>query len=52
MAKSQWHRLYSAKVAAPPALLFELLSDMPNYRRWLPPSEAFGETTDVTPYPV
>ncbi len=52
MAKSQWHRLYSAKVAAPPALLFELLSDMPNYRRWLPPSEAFGETTDVAPYPV
>jgi uncharacterized protein YndB with AHSA1/START domain len=52
MAKSQWHRFYSAKVAAPPALLFELLSDMPNYRRWLPPSEAFGETTDVVPYPV
>jgi len=52
MAKSQWHRLYSARVAARPAVLFELLSDMPNYGRWLPQSEAFGETTDVAPYPV
>jgi hypothetical protein len=52
MAKSQWHRFYSAKVAARPAVLFELLSDMPNYQRWLSRSDAFGETTDVVPYPV
>jgi hypothetical protein len=52
MANLQWHKFYSAKVAAPPAVLFELLSDMPNYRRWLPPSEAYGETTEVQPYPV
>ena len=52
MAKSQWHSFYNAKVAAQPAALFELLSDMPNYRRWLPQSDAFGETTDVVPYPV
>ena len=25
---------------------------MPNYRRWLPGSEAFGATTKVTSYPV
>jgi hypothetical protein len=25
---------------------------MPNYGRWLPGSAAFGETTDVDPYPV
>jgi hypothetical protein len=25
---------------------------MPNYGRWLPGSAAFGETTDVEPYPV
>jgi hypothetical protein len=25
---------------------------MPNYGRWLPGSEAFGGTTQVTPYPV
>ncbi len=31
MAKSQWHRFYKARVAAPPAVLFALLSDMPNY---------------------
>jgi Polyketide cyclase / dehydrase and lipid transport len=52
MAKSQWHRFYRANVAAPPSVLFELLSDMPNYRRWLPQSDAYGETTDVVPYPV
>jgi hypothetical protein len=52
MAKSQWHRFYHANVAAPPSVLFELLSDMPNYRRWLPQSDAYGETTDVVPYPV
>ena len=52
VAKSQWHRFYRANVVAPPDVLFELLSDMPNYRRWLPQSDAFGETTDVVPYPV
>jgi len=52
MAKSQWHRFYKAKVVARPAALFELLSDMPNYSRWLPQSKAFGGTTDVVPYPV
>ena len=36
MATSRWHKLYSSKVAAPPAVLFELLADMPNYGRWLP----------------
>jgi hypothetical protein len=35
-----------------PAILFELLSDMPNYGRWLPDSTAFSATTDVEPYPV
>src|SRR6266851_6166708 len=52
MAKSQWHKFYTAKVTAPPALLFELLSDLPNYARWLPKSETFTATTDVEPYPV
>jgi hypothetical protein len=52
LSSSQWHKFYSAKVAAPRNVLFELLSDMPNYRRWLPESEAFSHTTDVDPYPV
>jgi hypothetical protein len=52
MGKSQWHRFYRASIAAQPALLFQLPSDLPNYGSWLPPSEAFGETTDVIPYPV
>jgi hypothetical protein len=52
MANSQWHKLYTATVAAPPSVLFGLLADMPNYGRWLPGSPAFSETTDVEPYPV
>jgi hypothetical protein len=52
MSHSQWHRFYTSKVAASPELLFGLLSDMPNYGRWLPPSGQFASTTDVEPYPV
>jgi uncharacterized protein YndB with AHSA1/START domain len=52
MARSQWHKFYAVEIAAPPALLFRLLADMPNYARWLPGSDAFGHTTDVEPYPV
>jgi hypothetical protein len=52
MSTSQWHKFYRSKVAAPPSTVFELLSDMPNYGRWLPGSEQFGATTDVEPYPV
>lgn len=52
MSRSRWHKFYSSSVAAPPELLFDLLSDMPNYGRWLPESGQFGRTTDVVPYPV
>jgi hypothetical protein len=52
MAAAQWHKFYTAQVAAPPAVLFGLLADMPNYGRWLPGSAAFGQTIDVEPYPV
>jgi len=52
MPSSQWHKFYTSTVAAPPEVLFELLSDMPNYGRWLPGSGQFGRTTDVKPYPV
>ena len=52
MSASQWHRFYSSSIAAPPELLFDLLADMPNYDRWLPPSGQFARTTDVEPYPV
>jgi uncharacterized protein YndB with AHSA1/START domain len=52
MATSRWHKLYRATVAAPPSTLFDLLSDLPNYGRWLPASDQFAATTDVEPYPV
>jgi len=52
MSASKWHKLYEVTVEASPEVLFQLLSDMPNYRSWLPRSEAFGRTMDVDPYPV
>jgi hypothetical protein len=52
MSGSQWHRSYASEVAARPELLFELLSDLPNYGRWLPSSGQYAGTTDVEPYPV
>jgi len=52
MAVSHWHKLYTSTVAAPPELLFRLLSDMPNYGDWLPGSDQYGQTTEVEPYPV
>jgi hypothetical protein len=52
MARSRWHKLYRATVAAPPSTMFELLSDLPNYERWLPVSGQYAATTDVEPYPV
>jgi hypothetical protein len=52
MAHSQWHKFYEARIAAPAALLFDLLADMPNYGRWLPGSDRYGGTTEVEPYPV
>ncbi|WP_300607782.1 SRPBCC family protein [Trebonia sp.] len=52
MAKTQWHKFYATTISAPPGLLFQLLSDMPNYGDWLPGSGQYGATTDVEPYPV
>jgi hypothetical protein len=52
MSKSQWHKFYVSEVSAPPDVLFGLVSDLPNYDRWLPSSEQFSGTTDVEPYPV
>ena len=52
MARSQWHKVYASSIQAPADLLFRLLSDLPNYGDWLPGSAAYGQTTDVEPYPV
>jgi hypothetical protein len=52
MSSSQWHKYYRSDIAAPPEVLFALLSDMPNYATWLPNSDQFKRTTDVEPYPV
>ena len=46
------HPRFTARIEGPPETIFDLIADMPNYRRWLPGSEAFGGTTEVSPYPV
>ena len=52
MGTSRWHKLYRQRVAAPPDVLFALLSDLPGYPSWLPGSGQYEGTTDVEPYPV
>jgi uncharacterized protein YndB with AHSA1/START domain len=49
---SAWRKVFTAQIRATPQTLFALIADMPNYGRWLPGSQAFGATTQVTPYPV
>jgi uncharacterized protein YndB with AHSA1/START domain len=46
------HPRFTARIEASPETIFNLIADMPNYGRWLPGSEAFGETTEISPYPV
>ena len=40
------------RIEGTPEAIFDLIADMPNYGRWLSGSEAFGATTEVSPYPV
>jgi hypothetical protein len=49
---STTHSQFTARIEGSPATICNLIADMPNYGRWLPGSEAFGETTKVSPYPV
>jgi len=46
------HPKFTTRIEGSPETIFNLLADMPNYGRWLPASEAFGGTTEVSPYPV
>lgn len=43
---------FTSQIAGMPEVIFDLIADMPNYGRWLPDSDAFGGTVNVTPYPV
>jgi hypothetical protein len=46
------HPVFTARIEGSPETIFDLVADMPNYGRWLPGSDAFGATKDVSPYPV
>ena len=46
------HPRFTALIKGQPEIIFNLIADMPNYGRWLPGSQAFGGTTQVSPYPV
>jgi uncharacterized protein YndB with AHSA1/START domain len=45
-------RQFTERIEGAPELIFDLIADLPNYGRWLPGSQAFGATRDVSPYPV
>jgi hypothetical protein len=49
---STTHPVFTALIDGPPEIVFDLVADMPNYGRWLSGSDAFGGTTEVSPYPV
>src|SRR6204780_4475361 len=49
---STTHPVFKAKIDGSPEFIFSLIADMPNYGSWLPGSDAFGGTTEVSPYPV
>jgi hypothetical protein len=49
---STLHPKFTARIEGSPETIFDLIADMPNYGRWLPGSEAFGGTTEVSPCPV
>jgi Polyketide cyclase / dehydrase and lipid transport len=46
------HPRFATRIEGSPEIIFDLIADMPNYGRWLPGSQAFGGTTQVSPYPV
>lgn len=46
------HPRFTARIEGSPEVIFDLVADMPNYGRWLSGSQAFGGTTEVSPYPV
>jgi hypothetical protein len=46
------HLRCTARIEGSADTIFDLIADMPNYDCWLPGSEAFGGTTEVSPYPV
>ncbi len=46
------HPRFMARIEGSPETIFDLIANMPNYGRWPPGSEAFGGTTEVSPYPV
>jgi len=43
---------FTSQIADAPEVIFDLIADMPNYGRWLPDTDVFGGTVNVTPYPV
>ena len=49
---STLHPQFTARIESAPETIFDLIADMPNYGRWLPGSDAFGGTREVSPYPV
>jgi hypothetical protein len=48
-----YHWQFTAPVeGSTPEAVFDVIADMPSYRRWLPRSMTFDRITEVSPYPV
>jgi hypothetical protein len=43
---------FTIDTARPAEQVFALIADLPNYHRWLPPSDLYGKTTQVSDTPV
>jgi hypothetical protein len=49
---STLHPQFTARMEGSPETISDLIVVVPNHGRWLPGSEAFGGTTEVSRYPV
>jgi uncharacterized protein YndB with AHSA1/START domain len=43
---------FTTTIHAPPEQVFNLISDLPNYGKWLPPSSLYGSVTQYSDLPV
>jgi uncharacterized protein YndB with AHSA1/START domain len=43
---------FTTTIQAPPEQVFNLIADLPNYGKWLPPSNLYGSVTQYSDLPV
>jgi uncharacterized protein YndB with AHSA1/START domain len=43
---------FEASIKRSPETVFQLLTDLPGYASWLPPSQLYSETTTISDHPI